>query len=81
MTHKERFINAISHKQPDCIPLDLGGTRDTSIVIEGYEKLKRASLESYESQVKLFGEKSLDKFFRKHHSNWDSSELFMQAKI
>ena len=49
--------------------------------IKGYEKLKRTSLDCYESQVKLFGKKALDKFFRRHHANWDSSELFMQAKI
>ena len=49
--------------------------------IKGYEKLKRASLDCYESQVKLFGKKALDKFFRRHHSNWESSELFLLAKV
>ena len=48
--------------------------------IKGYEKLKLSSLECYESQVKLFGTKTLEKFFRRHHSNWDSSELFLQPK-
>lgn len=49
--------------------------------IKGYEKLKLSALESYESQVKLFGTKTLEKFFRRHHSNWDSSELFLKGKI
>lgn len=40
MTHRERLVAAISHEQPDIIPIDLGGTRDSSIVVEGYEKLK-----------------------------------------
>jgi LmbE family N-acetylglucosaminyl deacetylase len=52
-----------------------------TISIKGYEKLKRMSLDSYESQVKLFGKKSLDKFFSRHHANWNSSELYMKAKI
>lgn len=48
--------------------------------IKGYEKLKIASLECYESQIKLFGKKSLAKFFERHHKNWDSSELYLKAK-
>lgn len=40
MTHRDRVLSAISHKQPDTVPIDLGGTRDSSIVVEGYEKLK-----------------------------------------
>ena len=40
MTHKERVIAAVSHRQPDTVPIDLGGTRDSSIVVEGYERLK-----------------------------------------
>ena len=49
--------------------------------IKGYEKLKLSALECYESQVKLFGTKTLEKFFIRHHRNWDSSELFLHAKI
>ena len=52
-----------------------------TLSIRGYEKLKMTSLNSYESQIKLFGEKALDKFFRRHHANWDSSEIYMKAKI
>jgi len=41
MTDRERLIAAISHEQPDMVPIDLGGTVDSSIVVEGYEKLKK----------------------------------------
>jgi uroporphyrinogen decarboxylase len=40
MTHRERVIAAISHKQPEKVPIDLGGTVDSSIVVDGYERLK-----------------------------------------
>ncbi len=40
MTHRERLMAAVSHKQPDKVPIDLGGTRDSSIVVEGYQKLQ-----------------------------------------
>ena len=40
MTHRERILAAISHQQPDRVPIDLAGTRDSSIVVEGYERLK-----------------------------------------
>ena len=48
--------------------------------IKGYEKLKLSALECYESQIKLFGTKTLEKFFSRHHKNWDSSELFLKVK-
>jgi uroporphyrinogen decarboxylase len=41
MTHRERLMSALSHEQPDRVPIDLGSTNDSSIVLEGYEKLKR----------------------------------------
>jgi uroporphyrinogen decarboxylase len=40
MTHRERLLTAVSHRQPDRVPIDLGGTRDSSLVVEAYEKLK-----------------------------------------
>ncbi len=49
--------------------------------IKGYEKLKLSTLECYESQVKHFGTKTLEKFFNRHYRNWDSSELFLFAKV
>ena len=41
ITRRERVLTAICHQQPDKIPIDFGGTRDSSIVMEGYEKLKK----------------------------------------
>ncbi len=41
MGHRERVNAALAHQQPDRVPIDLGSTRDSSIVIEGYEALKR----------------------------------------
>jgi uroporphyrinogen decarboxylase len=40
MTSRERILAAISHQQPDRVPLDLGGTRNSTMVVEGYERLK-----------------------------------------
>jgi uroporphyrinogen decarboxylase len=40
MSHRERVNAVLSHKQPDRIPIDLGSTRNSSIVVEGYERLK-----------------------------------------
>ncbi len=40
MTGRERVTAALSHKEPDRTPIDLGGTRVSSIVVEGYERLK-----------------------------------------
>ncbi|MBY9000664.1 MAG: PIG-L family deacetylase [Candidatus Heimdallarchaeota archaeon] len=48
--------------------------------IKGYENLKFTALECYESQIKMFGKKVLKKFFNNYHSNWNSSELFLEAK-
>ena len=41
MTHRERVIAALSHEQPDKIPIDLGGSSVTSIVVDGYDRLKK----------------------------------------
>ena len=40
MTSRERLLAALSHRQPDRVPLDLGGTRNSTMVVEGYERLK-----------------------------------------
>jgi uroporphyrinogen decarboxylase len=40
MTHRERVMAALNHQQPDRVPIDLGGTIDSSIVVEGYARLK-----------------------------------------
>ncbi|UCF94605.1 MAG: hypothetical protein JSW39_10745 [Desulfobacterales bacterium] len=40
MIHRERLIAALSHQQPDRVPIDIGGTVNSSIVVEGYARLK-----------------------------------------
>ena len=40
MTHRERVLAALSREETDRPPMDLGGTRDSSIVLEGYDRLK-----------------------------------------
>lgn len=39
MTHRERVLTALSHREPDRIPRDLGG-RVSSMMVEAYEALK-----------------------------------------
>ena len=41
MTSRERVLAALNHEEPDRIPLDIGGGSSTSILVEGYEKLKQ----------------------------------------
>jgi len=41
MTSRERVMAAVSHRQPDRVPLDLGGTRNSTMVVEAYEALQR----------------------------------------
>ena len=41
MTHRERVLAALAHEEPDSVPLDLGSTRDSSIVLRGYGRLKQ----------------------------------------
>jgi uroporphyrinogen decarboxylase len=40
LSGRERILKALNHEETDRVPLDLGGTHDSSIVVEGYEKLK-----------------------------------------
>lgn len=40
MTHRERVLAALGHEAPDKVPMDLGSTRNSSIVVEGYQRLK-----------------------------------------
>jgi uroporphyrinogen decarboxylase len=41
MNSRERTITALNHKEPDCIPLDLGGTIVSSIAKNAYVNLKK----------------------------------------
>lgn len=40
LSHRERVIKALSHQEPDRVPIDLGSTNNSSIHIKGYQKLK-----------------------------------------
>ena len=40
MTSRERVLTALNHQEPDRVPLDIGGGSSTTIVVEGYVKLK-----------------------------------------
>ena len=41
MTSRERVMAAIGHKQPDHVPLDLGGTPSSGISAIAYNNLKK----------------------------------------
>jgi len=41
MTHRERVLTALDHREPDRVPIDLGGSRCSSIHVAGYQRLKR----------------------------------------
>ena len=41
MSHRERVMRALNHQEPDRVPLDLGGTRSSSLVVEAYKALNR----------------------------------------
>ena len=41
MNSRERMICAISHRQPDRVPIDLGGTRQSGIAASTYHRLKQ----------------------------------------
>ncbi len=40
LTHRERVLTTLEHREPDRVPVDLGGTQ-TSILVEPYDALKR----------------------------------------
>ena len=40
MTHRERVVAALEHRQPDRVPMDLGSTRVSTISAAAYERLK-----------------------------------------
>ncbi|HEX9116685.1 MAG TPA: uroporphyrinogen decarboxylase family protein, partial [Anaerolineae bacterium] len=40
MSHRDRVIAALSHRQPDRVPLDLGTTMVTGIALKAYDRLK-----------------------------------------
>lgn len=40
ITHRDRVLMALSHQLPDRVPIDFGGTKNSSIHILAYEQLK-----------------------------------------
>lgn len=40
MSHRERVLAALSHRQPDRVPVDLGTTVVTGIALKAYDRLK-----------------------------------------
>ena len=52
MSRRERVVTALSHRQPDRVPIDLGTTVVTGIALKTYERLKvRLGLDLGETQV------------------------------
>ncbi|MBN2408230.1 MAG: methyltransferase [Candidatus Aminicenantes bacterium] len=41
MTRRERVLSAIAHREPDKVPMDLGGMRSTGITALAYGRLKK----------------------------------------
>jgi uroporphyrinogen decarboxylase len=40
VNHRERVLTALARKEPDCVPIDLGGVRSTTIHVDGYVRLR-----------------------------------------
>lgn len=40
MTHRERIMAVLNHKEPDRIPVDLGSTSSTTITVKAHERLR-----------------------------------------
>jgi hypothetical protein len=40
MNHRQRVLTALQHQEPDRVPLDLGGTADSTVVAVAYRKLR-----------------------------------------
>ncbi len=40
MTHRQRVMTALAHQEPDRVPIDLGGTRCSSLHIGAHKKMK-----------------------------------------
>ncbi len=40
MTHRERVLTALQHKETDRVPVDLGSTRNTGILLAPYAELE-----------------------------------------
>lgn len=56
MDSRARLAAALNHKEPDRVPLDLGGTVDTGIHVEAYRKLWafRQGVNTWDGEITLF---------------------------
>ena len=50
-TPRERVLAAINHEEPDRVPIDLGGTFASSIVLDAYDRLKEHLGLEHETKV------------------------------
>jgi uroporphyrinogen decarboxylase len=42
MNHRQRALAALRHQEPDRIPIDFGGTVDSTIAAQSYQALRQA---------------------------------------
>lgn len=42
MNHRERVLTALGHREPDRVPIDFGGTVDSTIHVSAYRELREA---------------------------------------
>src|SRR5680860_68000 len=59
MNSRERVLSAISHREPDRVPVDFGGSMVTSIHKDGYDKLKKHLGIKTDDEVKIARGRSL----------------------
>jgi uroporphyrinogen decarboxylase len=52
MTHRQRILNALDHKESDRVPIDFGGTYTTTIFHTAYDRLtERLGIDAGETQI------------------------------
>ncbi len=52
MNHRQRVLTALRHEEPDRVPIDLGGTMDSTIMAVAYKELREhLSLETGSTRV------------------------------
>ena len=68
MTPRERVWAAVNHQEPDRVPLDIGGGASTTVIEEGYEKLKQHLGVKAEPRI-------LNKIFRMARLDEDAMKL------
>ena len=53
MTHRERILSALAHREPDRVPVDLGGTESSGITGIAYHRLK-THLGINDGEIRIF---------------------------